>query len=220
MFYDKNGNHQKCLVPTSGDMSKNGMSDTNTIYLFKQEHLVDVNEFLRCQLEFNLATFMYPLDLGNKYCQSKLLKYSNAFDKLLKLKVFTCKYDSRTQWNMEMYNEETIIQEYGPSKVDDNLNLLKDRKYAIMRLSKESIYNWFDERGGFDDIVLRHKVIYDFSKKESWLFIRTRELQDRGQIYSDVEMYCMNSEIIECYDGWDASDFDWNKENLINCIPE
>jgi len=217
MLYDKNGNHQKCLVPTSGDMSKNGMGDTNTIYLFKQEHLVDVNEFLRCQLEFNLATFMYPLDLGNKYCYSKVSKYFDAFDKLLKLKVFTCKYDSRTQWNMEMYNEETIIQEYGPSKVDDNLNILRDRKksYAIMRTSKESILNWFDERGEFEVKILRHKIIYNPFKKQSWLFVRTD--WDNGE---DVELYCMNSEIAECYVGWDASDFDWKKEALIDCIPE
>lgn len=219
MLYDKNGKHQKCLVPTSGDMSKNGMGDKNTIYLFKEEHLADVNEFLRCQLEFNLATFMYPLDLGNKYCQSKVWKYFDAFDKLLKLKVFTCKYDLRTQWNMEMYDEETIIQEYGPSKVDDNLNILRNRKksYAIMRASKESVLNWFEETSYFEGKILRHKIIYNPFKKESWLFVRTYD----GEYDEDeVELYCMNSEIAECYDAWDASDFDWKKDNLIECIPE
>ena len=218
MMYDIEGKYQKCLVATSGDMSKNGMGDTNTIYLFKEEHLVDVNEFLRCQLEFNLATFMYPNDLGNKYCQSKLIRHSNAFCRLLKSKVFTCKYDFRTQWNMEMYDEETIIQEYGPSKVNDNLNILRNRKksYEIMRGSNETTLNWFNERGLCDVKILKNKIIYNPFKKEYWLFVRT----DWNNGESDVEMYCMNSEFAECYDAWNASDFDWKKKSLIDCIPE
>ncbi|ANS05429.1 hypothetical protein [uncultured Mediterranean phage] len=86
-----------------------------------------------------------------------------------------------------------------------------------MRASKESVLNWFEETSYFEGKILRHKIIYNPFKKESWLFVRTYD----GEYDEDeVEMYCMNSEIAECYDAWDASDFDWKKDNLIECIPE
>ena len=87
MFYDENKKPQLCLVSTSGDMSKNGMGDKNTIYPFTRDKLTQIRDFLTCQLEWDLATHMYPYDLGNSYCQKKLQKYMDSFQELIKHKI-------------------------------------------------------------------------------------------------------------------------------------
>ncbi len=43
-----------CLVATSGDMSKHGMGDKNTVYVFKNKHKKYVDRFLKAQLEYHL----------------------------------------------------------------------------------------------------------------------------------------------------------------------
>jgi len=219
MHYDKNGDPQLCLVAVSGDMSKNGMGDKNSIYLFNREHLPRVVNYLKCYNDFHYSTYLSNMDLTSDDVQKAVWKSYDAFDELKKLDIFQHKYDYRTEWTLYHYDEDEINQEYGPSYVQNDSKFFKNRKksYAIMRASKESVLNWFDERGEFEVKILRHKIIYNPFKKQSWLFVRTYDFVGYGE---EVELYCMNSEFAECYDAWNSSDFDWKKKALIDCIPE
>ena len=111
MHYDKNGNPQLCLVAVSGDMSKNGMGNKNSVYLFHREHLPRVINYLKCYNDFQYSTYLSNMDLTSDDCQKAVWKHYNSFDELKNLKIFQHKYDFRTEWTLTHYDEEMINQE-------------------------------------------------------------------------------------------------------------
>ena len=217
MHYDKNGDPQLCLVAVSGDMSKNGMGDKNSIYLFHREHLPRVINYLKCYNDFQYSTYLSNMDLTSDDCQKAVWKHYNSFDELKNLNIFQHKYDFRTEWTLTHYDEEMINQEYGPSIVRNDSKFFKNRKksYQIMKGSNKTTLNWFNDRGVYDLKILRNKIVYNPFKKEYWLFVKVKEGNDVC-----IDLYYMNTDIAECHSSWYVKDFSWKKDNLINMIPE
>ena len=82
--------YQLCLVSTDGDMSYRGMGTKNSVYLKKF---------------FNVKT--------------PYKKYHKTFLKLKDLKIFNCKYDFRTSWDMSIYDIDELDM-YKPFKIQKN----------------------------------------------------------------------------------------------------
>tara|TARA_R110001592_G_scaffold140907_1_gene362050 strand:+ start:1335 stop:1667 length:333 start_codon:yes stop_codon:yes gene_type:complete len=104
-----------CLVSTSGDMSKYGISDHNTVYIFNPDHRVYIDKFLKAQLEYHLHCYSNNLETYKPY-----KKFINAFQKLKDLGFFTSKYDARTQWELQELHDLKDIQDLQPTMIGDN----------------------------------------------------------------------------------------------------
>ena len=101
------------LIATSGDMSKNGMGNKNTVVPFDSAYLKEVKKFLRDQLELNL----YNMSEDNSSNFSEL--YENAttsFRKLLDLGIMESKYDFRSSWELS-FNDHDEIKSYGKYQI-------------------------------------------------------------------------------------------------------
>ena len=46
------------------------------------------------------------------------------------------------------------------------------------------------------------------------------EFEDCNKEDDEIELYSLNTDIAECYDGWDKKGFSWAKKNLISLIPK
>ena len=103
-----------CLVSTGGDMSKRGMGDKNTVYVFNRKYKKSVDAFLKAQQNFNLYSYNknFP-NSKNKYIYTKYLK---TFLKLEDLNIFKSKYDFRTGWEISFFNKDEL-KEYEPYNV-------------------------------------------------------------------------------------------------------
>ena len=110
-----------CLVAITGDKSADGMSDTNTVYLFDDKHIDHVHEFLKAQLEYEvfMATYKIPCETESdvkKYDQVWENRF-NTFDKLEEVGIFKDKWDFRTTWNFALYDEISCNKAYKPWKL-------------------------------------------------------------------------------------------------------
>ena len=103
-----------CLVSTGGDMSKRGMGDKNTVYVFNRKYKKSVDAFLKAQQNFNLYSYNknFP-NSKNKYIYTK---YSKTFLRLKDLDIFKSKYDFRTGWEISFFNKDEL-KEYEPYNV-------------------------------------------------------------------------------------------------------
>tara|TARA_Y100000296_G_scaffold8768_1_gene10314 strand:+ start:169 stop:531 length:363 start_codon:yes stop_codon:yes gene_type:complete len=109
-----------CLIATSGDMSKRGMGNTNSIYLFDNKHKKLVDDFLKAQLNYELNTL--EEDFPTKQTDNKKYydKYADAFYKLQDKNIFTCKYDFRSHWIISVYDKDELKM-YEPYQVEKNI---------------------------------------------------------------------------------------------------
>ena len=105
-----------CLVSTSGDMSKYGIGDKNTVYVFKSEHKKYVDRFLKAQLEYHLQCYSEQSGKDLKY----YFNFNKSFNILKDIGVFTCKYDARTTWDLAELSEVKEGREYKPFIMGDN----------------------------------------------------------------------------------------------------
>mgnify|MGYP003122457779 CR=1 FL=1 len=105
-----------CLVSVSGDMSKNGMSDKNTVYIFRKEDKKYIDDFLKAQLNFHLHCYSDHLGKDSKPYK----KLNKAFRKLLDIGFFTSKFDFRTEWYLSELSEIKEGSEYKPFVMGDN----------------------------------------------------------------------------------------------------
>jgi hypothetical protein len=204
MLYDKDNNMQLCLVATKGDMSKNGISDISSVVLFDNKDKKEVDKFLRLQLEYDLDHFEDTV-YNNTYN-----KYIKAMDVLFDLKIFTHKYEARSTWQMEIFDEDELRM-YEPYKVNEckiYRRYKSPNSYEIMKYSKESIKNWLGDRGIYE-LWSRYKVIKSPSGK-AWLFIL---------IDGYVELYNMQHNLLEPYCDWEGP-FNWKKDNLVKIIKQ
>jgi hypothetical protein len=84
------------LIAISGDMSKGGLSDTNTIINIDYENKKEVDTFLKNQNHFHNKA--YDKSFPNKSSNKAYDKYVKSFLRLKELGIFTSKYDFRTTW--------------------------------------------------------------------------------------------------------------------------
>ena len=105
-----------CLVATSGDMSKHGMGDKNTVYVFKNKHKKYVDRFLKAQLEYHLQCYSLQSGRELKY----YLNFNKSFNVLKDIGIFTSKYDARTSWDLSELSEVIEGREYKPILIGDN----------------------------------------------------------------------------------------------------
>tara|TARA_R110002012_G_scaffold293439_1_gene489129 strand:+ start:262 stop:624 length:363 start_codon:yes stop_codon:yes gene_type:complete len=111
--------YQLCLVSTDGDMSYRGMGTKNSVYLFPYKFKKQVDDFLKAQLNFHIYT--YDKIWLKKFFNVKTpyKKYHKTFLKLKDLKIFNCKYDFRTSWDMSIYDIDELDM-YKPFKIQKN----------------------------------------------------------------------------------------------------
>ena len=109
--------YKLCLVAYSGDKSAGAMGDKNTVYLFDNKHKKYVDDFLKAQLNFDLYTLEKDFPNGdNNFYQKKL----DTFHKLQDLGIFIDKWDFRTHWSMEVYDELKELKIFQPYKLEPN----------------------------------------------------------------------------------------------------
>ena len=208
---------QLCLVSTSGDMSSRGMGNHNTIYLFPYKYKKQVDDFFKAQCDWDLI--IYDEKFGKKGFSSRkhYRKLSDTFHILENLNIFTCKYDFRTSWDMRFF-DKIELEQSEPYVVHDNFNIIKNyekrKEFKIKKLYKKSVCNWFGNRGiDINDSKFTYKAVGNPYEREDWIFIDNKE-------DDEIELYSLNTDIAECYDGWDKKGFSWAKKNLISLIPK
>ncbi len=107
-----------CLIATSGDMSSRGMGSTNSVYLFESKYKRSVDAFLKAQLNWEL----HSLSKGfpNRKNRKPYRNYLKTFHKLKDLGIFTSKFDFRSHWNLEVYDELKDLPIYKPYQIEKN----------------------------------------------------------------------------------------------------
>lgn len=96
-----------CLVSTSGDMSRYGMSSINKVIPIDWKDRHRVARFLDAQNKRRLG-LMFCSDYGSSVVQNRSKKFWNLFHELKDSGVFSCKWDARTNWVMEYYHEDEL----------------------------------------------------------------------------------------------------------------
>jgi len=91
------------LIAISGDMSKGGLSDTNTIINIDYENKKLVDTFLKHQNHFHNKA--YDKSFPNKSSSKAYEKYVKSFLILKELGIFASKYDFRTIWKYTFKDE-------------------------------------------------------------------------------------------------------------------
>tara|TARA_B110000046_G_C12606390_1_gene239003 strand:+ start:74 stop:463 length:390 start_codon:yes stop_codon:yes gene_type:complete len=109
--------YKLCLVAYSGDKSAGAMGDKNTVYLFDNKHKKYVDDFLKAQLNFDLYALDKDFPNGSKKFYKK---YLSTFHKLQDLGIFIDKWDFRTHWSMEIYDELKELKMFKPYKLEPN----------------------------------------------------------------------------------------------------
>jgi len=107
-----------CLIATSGDMSARGMGDRNSVYLFDNKHKRSVDAFLKAQLNWELHSL--NKNFPNRKVRKPYRHYVKTFNKLKQLGIFTCKFDFRSHWNLEVFEELEDQSIYKPYKIQKN----------------------------------------------------------------------------------------------------
>jgi len=107
-----------CLIATHGDMSSGGMGDKNSVYLFDSKYKRSVDAFLKAQLNWEL----HSLSKGfpNRKNIKPYRKHLKTFHKLKDLGIFNHKWDFRSSWNLEVYDELKDIPRYKPYQIQKN----------------------------------------------------------------------------------------------------
>ena len=86
----------------------------------------------------------------------------------------------------------------------------------------EDIIQWFGERGVQLDLY-KDGLVYETIERDddTWLFIldNCQEYSPRFPDNQEVELYSMDSNCCECWDGWRHSGFDWSRSNLESLLP-
>ena len=106
------------LIATSGDMSKNGMGNKNTVVPFDSAYLKDVKVFLRNQLELSLQSMNDDFDSeeNSKKFRKIYGEVRNSFDKLVDLGIMEDKYDFRSGWELS-FNDHDELKVYGKYEI-------------------------------------------------------------------------------------------------------
>lgn len=107
--------YELCLVATSGDLSKNGMGDTNTVIPFDRKYKKSVDAFLKASVAYDVHTYNKNFFSNKK--RNVYKKYLNTFRKLKDLGIFNSKYDFRTSWDMSFLDKDEL-QRYEPWKIE------------------------------------------------------------------------------------------------------
>ena len=86
---------------------------------------------------------------------------------------------------------------------------------AILNINEEYVREWFGNRGiVLEDTKLTYKVVE--KQSDRWLFILDDCFEYEGS--NEVESYFLDTIYCECYNGWNAKDFNWELENLLSLI--
>lgn len=211
-----------CLVSTSGDMSKRGIGNKNTVILFDKKHRKIVSDYLRAELEWKLYSYFEWEKIGNKN-QNKIYynNLSKSFEKLRDAKIFNHKYDFRTSWDLALWGE---LDRYEPYQVsDESKHLLNDEFIVDKRLkSKKFTALHLSERFGTDippKKLLNYKICKDF------IFFKCDEKYlDQNSFYDDedseIKVFSMHLNNIygEIYDEYDPKKFSFLKKNLEKLV--
>ena len=109
--------YKLCLVAYDGDKSAGAMGDKNTVYVFDYKHKKYVDDFLKAQLNFDLYALKKDFPNGSKKFYQKKL---DAFHLLKDLGIFIDKWDFRTHWSMQIYEELKDLKRFKPYKLEPN----------------------------------------------------------------------------------------------------
>ena len=107
-----------CLIATSGDMSARGIGDKNSVYLFDSKHKKSVDAFLKAQLNWELHSL--SKNFPNTKNRKPYRKYLDTFIKLKDLGIFTSKYDFRSHWDLEIFEDLKHQSIYKPYQIQKN----------------------------------------------------------------------------------------------------
>jgi len=113
-------NYQLCLIAISGDKSAGAMGDKNTVYLFDNKHKKYVDDFLKAQLNWQLHSL--SKDFPNRKIRKPYRNYLKTFHKLQDLGILVDKWDFRSSWNLEVYDELKDQSIYKPYQIEKNGN--------------------------------------------------------------------------------------------------
>lgn len=86
-------------------------------------------------------------------------------------------------------------------------------------MKQEELENWFGDRG-YPLKSGRKKYRVVTKNEKQWVFIPDKYYLGYNESYGEIELYYLNTNIAEPYDGWDEKTFDWSHHNLYRLIPE
>ena len=107
-----------CLVATSGDMSKNGMGNKNTVVPFDSAYLKDVKKFLKDQLELDLHSMNDNFESEENAKKFKKIygEVRESFNILVDLGIMEDKYDFRSNWELS-FNDHDELKSFGKYQI-------------------------------------------------------------------------------------------------------
>jgi len=106
-----------CLVATSGDCSKEGMSSYNEAIPFQNQQIKLVKKFIKAQNDLELA-YMF-CEYGTSSSRKASNKFYDAFAELKDLGIFEHKWHSRTSWKVTFNNKDDLKEEHAPFEIQE-----------------------------------------------------------------------------------------------------